>query len=199
MKKDKGFTLVEMLISLFVGIIAIMAIYTMINLGQKTSSNVERKVSANQDARLALEMMSLEIEMASYNPRPDYEGGSFWATPGTCSASSNQGYKGIQQATNSAITVEMNMDGGTSIGGNEVITYAYNATDQYITRSLDCGSGSSPFLGDIPANQRSLRVINSTSTVPVFRYYDGLGLEITSASLPARIPDIARIDITLWV
>ena len=55
-----------------------------------------------------------------------------------------------------------------------------------------------PFLGDMPGDPRAVRVIN-TAAVPVFRYYDAQGTEITAAGLPAGIPNIARIDITVWV
>lgn len=202
MKDNKGFTLVELLISLTLGLVILGALYAMVNMGQKSTLNIERKVAASQDAREALEMMSLEIQMASYNPRPDLVTTTFWMAPTTCTAATaaNQTHLGIQQATPNAITVEMNLSGNGSIGDNpnEVITYNYDAANQYISRSLDCGSGLSAFLGDLPANPRAVRVIN-TAAIPVFRYFNAQGTEIASASMPASIPDIARIDITLWV
>jgi hypothetical protein len=56
-------------------------------------------------------------------------------------------------------------------------------------------------LGDIAGNPRTERVINSNLAVPipVFRYFNGLGVEIPTASLPAEIPNIRRIQITLAV
>jgi type IV pilus assembly protein PilW len=200
MKEHKGYTLVEILIALALGVIILAAIYSLVNMGQKSTFNIERRVAAHQDARTALEMMSMEIQMASYNPRPDYEGSNFWVSSGTCTAATNQSYKGIQLATDSSITIEMNIDGSTSIGDspNEVISYTYDSTNQYITRSMNCTGGNQPFLGDIPGNPRAVHVIN-TSAVPVFRYFDALGSEIAASSLPAGIPNIARIDITLWV
>ncbi|MFA5321799.1 MAG: prepilin-type N-terminal cleavage/methylation domain-containing protein [Smithella sp.] len=200
MKNKQGFTLVEMLISLAIGMVVLTSIYAVVNMSQKSTVNVERKVYASQDARSAMAMMSLEIEMASFNPRPDLLSGSFWVTPATCTASANQNYRGIQQATPSSITVQMNLSADGSIGDdpNESITYTYDDANQYIIRTLDCGSGSHPFLGNLPGLPRAVRVIN-TSAVPVFRYFDAQGTEITSASLPAGIPNIARIDITLWV
>lgn len=200
MKNYKGFTLIEMLISLAVGMTVIAAVYAMVNVGQKSTANMERKVAAHQDARTALEIMSLELQMASYNPRPDLTNAGFWVAPGDCTASANQAYRGIQQAGSNAITVEMNLNGNGLIGDNpnESITYTYDSANQRITRSLDCGSGVNPFLGDVAGNPRAVRVIN-TADVPVFRYFNAQGAEITSASLPAGIPDIARIDITLWV
>lgn len=200
MKDHKGYSLVEILIALALGVIVLTAIYSLINMGQKSTVNIERRVAASQDARTALEMMSMEIQMASYNPRPDYEGSNFWVSSGTCTASTNQSYKGIQSATGSSITIEMNLDGSASIGDspNEVINYTYDSNNQYISRSMNCTGGNQPFLGDVPGNPRAVHVIN-TSAVPVFRYFNALGTEIAASSLPAGIPNIARIDITLWV
>ena len=55
---------------------------------------------------------------------------------------------------------------------------------------------------------RSVRVINdangngvfdAATDIPVFTYFDGAGNQIPFASLPANIPNIRRIDITLQV
>lgn len=200
MKKHEGYTLVEMVISIAVGMVIIAAIYAAVNMGQRSTVNVERKVAAHQDARAALQLMELEIQMASYNPDSTYETGAFWVASGACTTpSGNQNYRGIQAATDSSITVEMNVNGSSVIGDatNEIITYAYDSANQYITRSTNCG-GNMPFLGDMPGDPRAVRVIN-TVAVPVFRYYNAQGTEITTAGLPAGIPSIARIDITVWV
>ncbi len=204
MKKPAGFTLVEVLISIFVGMIIIGAIYAAVSTGQRSTANIERKVVAGQDARAALELMAIEIQMASYNPT--YAPG-IWVDPATCLAGSGiQNYRGIQAATNSSITVEADISGSGSdgdgvVGGssNEIISYTYNAANQYITRSTNCGSAF-PFLGDTAASgrPRSVRVIN-TDAMPVFQYFDARGVQITTAQLPAAIPNIARIDVTLWV
>ncbi len=200
MKKHEGYTLVEMVISIAVGMVIIAAIYAAVNMGQRSTVNVERKVAAHQDTRASLELMALEIEMASYNPTyTPY----IWVDPGSCTpAPGNQGNRGIPAATESSITVESDVNENGVIGGtnnpNEVITYIYDSTNQYITRSTNC-SGNFAFLGDAPTSgkPRAVRVINTTA-VPVFRYFDAQGTDIT-AQLPAGIPNIARIDITLWV
>jgi hypothetical protein len=147
--------------------------------------------------------MSLEIQMASFNPT---YAPNIWVAPGNCTpGSGNQSYKGIQAATDSSITVESDINQNGVIGGsgnpNEVITYAYNSASQYITRLTGCSGGSNQsFLGDAPTsgNPRTVRVIN-TAAVPVFTYYDAQGTQIAAAGLPAGIPNISRIDITLWV
>lgn len=199
MKRDAGYTLVEMVISIAVGLVIIAAIFAAVNMGQKSTASVERKVAAHQDARACLELMSLEIQMASFNPT---YGTGLWLAPGTCAASATQNYRGIQAATPTSLTVEtdINEDGVIAGGGtNEVITYTYDSVNQYITRSTNCG-GNQPFLGDTVAsgNPRAVRVIN-TAAIPVFRYFNAQGTEIAAAGLPAGIPNISRIDITLWV
>ena len=206
MKKHKGYTLVEMVISIAVGLLIIAVIYAAVNMGQRSTVNVERKVAAHQDARAALGLMVLEIQMASFNPT--YATG-VWVAPGDCTtASGNQNYRGIQAATDSSISVEADINengsvakiivAGENINPNEIITYSYDAANQYITRKTGCGNAQA-FLGDSPTsgNPRAVRVINTTA-VPVFRYFDAQGTDIT-AQLPAGIPNIARIDITLWV
>ena len=205
MKKHEGFTLVEILVSMFVGMVIIGAIYAAVVSSQRSTASVEQKVVAGQDARAALELMAVEIQMASYNPT---FAPNIWINPGNCTAvSANQNRWGIQAATGSSITVETDINengsvlrsGTPNINPNEIITYTYDAANQYITRETGCGGGQ-PFLGDTPASgrPRAVHVIN-TAEVPVFRYFNAQGVEIPAGGLPAGIPDIARIDITLWV
>jgi prepilin-type N-terminal cleavage/methylation domain-containing protein len=209
MRDDKGFTLVELMIAMAVTVGLMAAVYMAVNSVQRHSSGIERKVTAQQDVKPALDLLAMEIGMASYNPT---SAANLWVNPtGSClAASSNQGYRGIQEATANSIVVEMDIGGTAASDGdgmlgdpNEVIRYTYDTVNQYITRATDCAGGQ-PFLGDIPANTRAVRVINNTAgtgntAIPVFRYYNGAGTEITSAGLPAGIPDIRRIDIVLAV
>jgi type IV pilus assembly protein PilW len=63
-----GFTLIEILMALFIGLILLGAVYISMTSGQRSSAGVERKVAAQQDTRAALEVMAMEISMASFNP-----------------------------------------------------------------------------------------------------------------------------------
>jgi prepilin-type N-terminal cleavage/methylation domain-containing protein len=191
MKKENGFTLVEMIIALGVAAIMMTAIYAAINTAQVSTSKIERRVTTQQDARSAMEIMAMEIGMASYNPTLN---NTMW-TP-------NQDYLGIQVAGANSITVEMDIDESSTIGNveNEIITYNYDSTNKYITRSTNNGTAQ-PFIGSSNTDTKTVRVMNvdpEGPTLPVFKYYDGEGIEIT-APVTANIRNIRRVDITLAV
>ena len=216
-KRAGGFTLVELVLALFVGGLLMSAVYFTMISGQKSSAGVERKVAAQQDVRAALEIMAMEISMASYNPnyqmRPWVQGPSVPSASGDCVVGGNLANRGIQEATATSITVEMDIGENGTIGGaddNEVIRYGYDAGNQYINRSTSCGAAQ-PFLGAVASSAvgtRTVRVINSSvgvkngpaEDVPaIFRYYDSNGNELFPGTTPADISNIRRIDIALAV
>ncbi|HON99227.1 MAG TPA: prepilin-type N-terminal cleavage/methylation domain-containing protein [Syntrophales bacterium] len=197
---ERGVTLVEMIITLGVTVILMGAVYMAINAVQRHSTGIERKVTAQQDVKPALDIMALEIGMASYNPTAAT---GLWRSPTACTAAAtNQEYKGIQEATTTTIAVEMDLnDDGVLTGANEIIRYRYDTANSYVTRETNCG-GQQPFLGDDPASgrPRTVLVINNALNIPVFRYFDGQGTEIfPTAADQSMIPNIRRIDITLAV
>jgi type IV pilus assembly protein PilW len=206
MKDKRGFTLIELIVTMAVTTLLLGAVYLAVNATQRHSAGIERRVLAQQDEKSVLNLMALEIAMASYNPNFV---ANLWVNPpgGACGAvSTNQHYRGIQEATATSITVEMDIRGSTVgsasngvVGNpNETIRYNYDTANQYITRATNCSGGNQPFLGDT-GTPRNVRVINQTLGLPVFRYFDGSGTEIASASLPAGIPNIRRILIALAV
>jgi prepilin-type N-terminal cleavage/methylation domain-containing protein len=206
MKEMKGFTLVELMVALAVTTVLMAAVYMAVNATQRNSSAIERKVTAQQDVKPVLDLMAMEIGMASYNPT-SAPNANLWVNPtGSCLAASSNppNYRGIQEATSNSIVVEMDIGGSAGDGdgmlgdANEVIRFNYDTGNQYITRETNCG-GAQPFLGDVPTKTRAVRVINDTLNIPLFRYYNGTGTEILSAGLPAGIPNIRRIEITLAV
>lgn len=205
---NRGFTLIEILIASAISLIVLASIMLAIDSAQKSSTGIERKITAQQDARLALEIMEMEIRMASYNPT--FASG-IWQTTTCSGAAANQNYRGIQEATANSLTVEMDINDAAGTGSgdgilgdpNETIRYNYVITsgNQYITRETNCGGGQ-PFLGDsiVGGRPRTVRVINNDlNNLPIFRYYDGTGTEILPANLPASIPNIRSVEITLAV
>jgi prepilin-type N-terminal cleavage/methylation domain-containing protein len=215
-KKSKGFTLVEILFALFIGGLLVSAIYFVLISGQKSSVGIERKVAAQGDVRAALEIMALEISMASYNPL--FTTG-IWRSctgPGATGLSTTQAYKGIQEATPNSILVEMDIVENSSVGPpdkNELIRYVFDpsSANECITRETNCG-GDQPFLGRPSGSPgpRNVRVINARPAIginngegvsAIFRYYDAKNpaTELFPGTNPAIIPNIRRIDITLAV
>jgi prepilin-type N-terminal cleavage/methylation domain-containing protein len=175
----KGFTLVELLIAMVVGLVIMAAIYGMMNLGQRSSASVDRKVLTQQDVRAVLDLMAMEIRMASFNPTRT---AATWGTVPTCNAMGlttiKPTRKGIQIATPSSILIAMDLWDGVNtkdppepdsiIGGtaaNEYISYAYNSVTGTITRIVDCVN-SDIILG---ADGSSTKVVNDANT-PVFQY-----------------------------
>ena len=200
LRRAGGFTLVELTLALFVGGLLMSSVYLMAISGQKSAAGIERKVAAQQDVRAALDIMALEIGMASYNPFCALPG-QIWVNPSTCTGlSANPQYKGIQAAGPMGITVEMdiastganpNQEDGLISAPNEIIAYAYNDASQTITRSAsvklgDCGTAQS-FLGggtNAAAGTKTVNLVNNDSTVgikngndvyAIFRYYDSTG------------------------
>jgi len=212
---NKGFTIAEILIAASVGLIVLGAIYAAMNMGQRSSVAVERKVVAQQDARAALDIMAAEIRMASCNPA---FATNMWVDgpTGACgNTSANQMYKGIQEATANSITVEMDIHGDPVDGSpdgdvndpNEIIRYEYlgDANNERVTRQTSCGGGAQAFLGDQAGNTREVRVVNQGAGVSLFKYFDRDDNPILPANLSppggdgTMIPDIRRIEITLVV
>jgi prepilin-type N-terminal cleavage/methylation domain-containing protein len=210
---NKGFSLIELIVAMATGLVIMGAIYAVTEMGQRTSVAVERKIVAQQDARAALDIMALEIGMASCNPT--FASNNMWCNPATCNTPPvNPAYRGIQEATATSITVEMDLNENSQVNctpapnqnPNEIIRYVYQPTsnpnpndDGWISRNTSCG-GALAFLGDQVGNAKEIRVVNQAAGVPLFTYYDGAGTELVPViDLPARIPDIRRIKITLVV
>lgn len=202
MMKNRGFSLLELVMAMTIGLVMLTAIYAAINSAQHSASGIERKVIAQQDARSALELMSMEIRMASFDVNMNT---AIWVDPIDCyNISTTPAYRGIQEATATSITIEMDIDQSGAVGdaANEIIRYSYSTASQYITRETRRDSGSSsgalPFLGDTVAGRKTVSVVNA-GDVPVFRYFNSAGAQIDPGTTPAVIPAIRTIEITIIV
>ena len=199
LNRQKGLTLVELVVAISIGMIVLGSIYSMVLTGLRSSSSLEMKVTAGQDVRAALELMAMEIRMASYNPT--FVSG-LWKDA-TGAVSSHQNYRGIQSATQNSILVEMDIQGNSDVeDSNEIIAYSLDTINKYITRRTGTAGIAQPFLGADPAQvdqERTVRVINSDLNIPIFTYFDGNGAAIPYTGLPGSIPKIRRIQIVLVV
>lgn len=207
MKKENAFTLVEVIVALAIGSMMMVAIYATVNSAQRSSSGIERKVTTQQDARSALELMAMEIRMASYNPSLR----AIWVNPADCAtvfpcdpavATCDHNNRGIQEATANTLTIEMDISGNgvintdTNLNPNETIRYVYDSANKSVTRSTNCGAPQ-PLLGGSTVAMKTVLVENNAAGVPVFRYYNGNGAIITPTANTRK--DIRRIEITLVV
>jgi type II secretory pathway pseudopilin PulG len=212
---QRGFTVLELVMAMMVGLFILAAVATAVVSGQRSSAGIDRKVATSQDVRTALDLMAAEIRMASYN----YLGsaaGNIWLNPNDCSTSANQNYKGLQAVSGANLVVEMDLDesGTCGNGDNEIVVFSYDQANFRITRDwVTCSAGRSvdgglaggdyersrTVLGPntVDPDSRTVRVINGA--VPVFRYYDGTGAAIDYAMLPNATQKIRRIEIVLLV
>lgn len=100
---NKGFTLVELMVSIaMTGIIA-TAIYAAYTLHQRTSTAQEQVVEMQQNIRAAMLTIMPEIRMAGFDPL-------------------DSGKAAIEEAYGDAIyfTADLNTDGNVSVGGDDV-------------------------------------------------------------------------------
>lgn len=198
-----GFSLVELLIVILLSTVILTAMSMLLRSGLQASTGIQLKAATQEDARLALQVMTAEIGMASYNPGVRDKEPAFWVT-NTCASCPDEACRlrrGIPEAMADSITVTMatgpGVNGSNWIGDDpsEVIRYVYDAANQRITRQTNCGGGAQSFLGDDGSGGRpkETRVVNADLGLPVFRYFNAQGAET------ADIARIRRVEVTLAV
>lgn len=130
-----GFTLIELMISLAIGMIVLGAIYTVFTIQNKHFTNQEQIAEMQQIARTAMDVMIREISMAGYDPN------KWLPTPIPANA-------GITSAalTSLAFTADLNANSVTT-DSNENVTYAFDSANYRITRNT--GGGAQPFAENI--------------------------------------------------
>jgi len=167
LEKDSGFTLVEMMVSLGIGMVIVAAVTTTFMTQTKVYNAQEHVNDMQQNARAALDMIARELKMAGYKPNtgPVYGLGAL----------------GVN-LDNTKLVIEADLNEDNSINGTagslERITYAYNSGTKQITRRL--GSGTSSVFAD-----------NITAFNFTYLKADG----VTPATLAAEIRQV-KIDIT---
>jgi len=139
---SRGFTLVECLIAVAVGMAILAAVYTAVWSGQRSTTGIDRKVTTGQDARAALEVMAMELRMASYNPNYTNVTNP-WTDITNCNAG-DPTLRGIQNAAANTIQIQMDLNGNGSCGdaANEIIVYALDTPNQRVTRQTWTCSGA---------------------------------------------------------
>jgi len=205
--RKNGFTLIEIIIAIFVGSVIMIAVYGMMEMAQKNSTSLDRKVITQQDTRTVLDLMASEIRMASYNPTKSV---NVWSTMPICMGGLGgitQSFQGIQIAKANKILIAMDLDKSGSIGNvtNEYIMYSYDSNANKISRNVSCG-GDVVLLGPdaaaVPPIVTTTNVLNQLAGVSLFQYFDKSNNNITAtvdnnSSTVNGIPAIRRILITI--
>lgn len=129
----QGFSLVEMLIAMAVGMVVLGAMYGVFNIQSKTLGNQEEIVAMQQSVRAGMDMMAREIGMAGYNPA----GATFAGVT----------YDTLQLR----IMADLNGDGDTG-DENEDIVYKYydeNSAYPYQIKRKTGGGDFQPFVENV--------------------------------------------------
>ena len=126
----EGFTLVELMVSMGIGMVILAAVTTTF-MSQTRIYNAQEQINEmQQNARGVLDILSRELKMAGYKPN----GG---------------GFNGVTYSTiQLMVQADLNSDGAisTSSTANEQITYAFDSANDQITRAV--GSGSPQILAE---------------------------------------------------
>ena len=130
LREINGFTLVELLVSMGIGMVILAAVTTTF-MSQTRIYNAQEQINEmQQNARGALDIISREVKMAGYKP-------------------SGGGFNGVTYSTTQLmVQADLDSSGAISTGStaNEQITYAYDSANQRITRAV--GSGSAQVLAE---------------------------------------------------
>lgn len=123
-----GFSLVELLVAMSIGLVILGAMYTVFTVQNKTFSNQEDYVEMQQGMRAAMDMTSREIVMAGYNP------------------ATIANFVGVT-VNASQLQIRADLDGNGAIAGQESVIYAFDNANKRITRNI--GSGNLPLLDNV--------------------------------------------------
>jgi type IV pilus assembly protein PilW len=161
LKSDRGFSLTELIIAMGIGMVILAAVTTTFMSQTRFYSAQEQINAMEQNARGALDLITRELKMSGYKPA----GGTF---------------DGVTYST-SQLLIQADLDSSGAIStastANEQITYAYDSTNQRITRKIGTGT---------------TEVLAENITAFSFSYLDSSGAATT---VSANIRQV-KIDIT---
>jgi type IV pilus assembly protein PilW len=146
-KESKGFTLIELMVSMTISLVILAAIAGSFTLQNRQNSAEEQIGQMQQNVRAALDLMIREIQMAGYKPA----GGSF---------------NGIHTSTATTLRIKLDLDssGVETDGTNDDISYVFNNSTGVITRTLNNSAASATLADNITTFSFTYLDANGAST-----------------------------------
>jgi type IV pilus assembly protein PilW len=176
----KGFTLIELMIAMAVGLVLLAAVYSVFLVQNKELRNQEQITEMQQNARMAMEMMSRDLMMAGYGPSTLTR--CTGTTPTTKPASSPYSCLGIVVANINFVSLSADLNGnGVLTDAGENLTY-----DRY-----ESPTGSGNYALGRTSNGTKNPVVDNVSAL-TFTYYKADGTVTDDLSLIRNI----KISIT---
>lgn len=177
----KGFTVVELLVSILLTSIIMGAIYSVFRVQTHSSKVQENRLEAQEYARATLDMMVREIRNAAYNPLATSLGnncaGGLPGTPSVVSASATS----IRFTYDFQGTTSGSAPNGTCDNADEDITYTY---------TTGCAAG----LGDVTRNGTVMTDCNVSAFSLTYYAQDS-----STAMSPIVVANIQRVSISITV
>jgi len=176
MRKDRrtisGFTLVELIITMAIGMIVLAALYSVFIMQNRTLSAEEQITAMQQNARIGMDIMLRDIRMAGYNPTKT----ASWVSgtkPGLINAAAD--------SLNFVSDLNANADTtATGVNPEENVIY-----DRYDDGGISCLRRTVNGIGNsLVENIESL----------AFVYYDEAG---NTLSIPPSLSDVRKIQVTI--
>lgn len=178
-RRNRGFTLVEILIAMAAGLVVLSGLYQVFTFHNRTLKVQEQTAEMVQNARAAMDLMVREIRMAGANPHHAY-GESDLSGIEAASADTFRFTRDISSPASSG-------DGDTPDGDhddpNEDITFSLHESDGVNTLRRTTRESPQPLISPV----ESL----------VFRYFDRVGREIADPG--NRLTDIHALSVALVV
>lgn len=144
----RGFSLVELLIALVVGLVVLGAMYNVFTIQNKTFDNQEEIVAMQQSVRAGMDMMAREVGMAGYDPcgvnsDTDTSNNFFGVTVNNAQLQIKSDLNGNDPLSNNCQSPYLGID----TTSQENIIYAYDSANRRITRNI--GAGAQTFVENV--------------------------------------------------
>jgi len=179
MKRNSGFTLIELMVAMAIASIVLAAVVTTYALQVRSSNTQAVLTDMNQTARAALEIMTKEIGYAGYDPlRLNVAAGAF--VVGVQVAQSNQLAITMDIRDQSQPASNRLAPDGAIGDPNEQVTYAINANGHL---GRNTGGGLQPLARNVDALD--------------FVYLDAQGNVLAAPVAGANLANIRSVEVTI--